>query len=186
MRLSIPILFLTLVVNGLLANAAPAINPGPSPIEMSPKDKSEPIYSTHREELDWSFRLGALGGTLREAQQTEPLYFYGFSYKFLKETTHAWQIEVSGAKDNFLHLVVGKKFFFALLQDSLPYYKLSVGDLIDSSEGLGSVLNLKKIQAMASIGLDDMLQWNQHLQGEIGVSYALIGPQIEVSLGFGF
>ncbi|HEY8272034.1 MAG TPA: hypothetical protein VIG33_14175 [Pseudobdellovibrionaceae bacterium] len=185
MRLSIPILFLTLVVNSIAANAAPTIHHEPRPIEISPKDKSEPLYSSDPKERYWSFRLGFLGGTLSEAQPTDPLFFYGLGYKFLNGSLSTWQMEVSGAKDNFLHLVVGKKFYFSF-QDTLPYYKFSAGDLIDSGGGLGSILNLKKIQAIAAIGLDDVLKWNQYLQAEIGVSYALIGTQLEISLGFGF
>jgi hypothetical protein len=186
MRLSIPILFLTLVVSGLSANAAPAIDREPSPIQMSPKDKSEPIYSLAKPELNWSLRLGLLTGVLKEPKLVEQLYFYGLRYDFRREALNTWQIEVDGAKDNFIHIVLGKKLYFPLGQDRMPYYKISVGDLINSTDGLGAVFNLKKFQAMAAIGFDDILEWNRHLEGEIGVSYALIGPQLEVSFGFGF
>ncbi|MGZ3748656.1 MAG: hypothetical protein ACXWRE_14620 [Pseudobdellovibrionaceae bacterium] len=186
MRLSILILFLTLVVNGLAAKAAPIKDHQPDPIEISPKDINEPIYATETAEHNWSLRAGLLEGALRDVAQTEQLFFLGLSYNFLKEPLRAWQIGVSGAKDNFLHFSVGRKFYFSTPHDTRPYYKFGVGELIDSTEGLGSVLNLKKIQALAFFGWEDLLEWNQNLQLEMGVSYALIGPQLEVSLGFGF
>jgi hypothetical protein len=186
MRLSILILFLTLVVSGLAANAAPIVDHEPTRIEMSPKDKSEPIYSSEKVERNWSLRLGYLAGAMKETNQSEQLYFYGLRYDFLKESLSTWQIEVRGGKDNFIHIIVGKKFYFPLEQVTLPYYRFGIGDLVDSTEGLGSVFNLKKIQALAAIGLDDLFKWNQRLQGELGVSYALIGPQFELSVGLTF
>ncbi|WP_413290212.1 hypothetical protein [Bdellovibrio sp. HCB337] len=186
MRLYVPILFLTLVLSGFAANAAPVIDHQPSPIDISPKNKSEPIYGSSQIERNWSFRLGFIGGALKETNQAEQMYIYGLRYDFLKSSLSTWQGEFMIGKDNFIHLVVGKKFYFPLETQTMPYYKFAVGDLIDSTDGIGSVLNLKKIQAMAAVGIDDMFHWNQRLQGEIGVSYALVGPQLEMSLGFAF
>lgn len=187
MRLYASILFLTLVVSGLAASAAPVMDDQPAPIEISPKEKTEPIFSTSENtERNWSIRLGFLGGALKETNQAEQLYFYGLRYDFLSEPLNTWALEITTAKDNFIHIVVGKKFYFPLEEVTKPYYKLSVGDLVDSTDGLGSILNIKKFQAMAAVGLDDLFSWDQHLQGEVGVSYALIGPQFEMSLGFAF
>lgn len=89
-------------------------------------------------------------------------------------------------KESFVHLVLGKKFYFPLEQVTLPYYKFAVGDLVDSTDGLGAIFNIKKIQAIAAVGLDDLFRLDQHLQFEIGVGYAIIGPQFEMSLGVAF
>ncbi len=187
MRLCASIFFLTFVLNGLAARAAPVLESQPPPsIELSPKEKSDPIFRSDRTERNWSVRAGFLGGALKETNQSAQLYFYGLRYDFLREPLNTWEIEITTAKDNFLHLVVGKKFYFPLESVTMPYYKLAVGDLIDSTDGLGSILNLKKIQAMALVGLDDLFILDQRLQGEIGVSYAVIGPQFEISLGFAF
>lgn len=186
MRLYFPILFLTLVVSGLAANAAPIIDHQPDPIKISPKFQDEPIYSSERTERNWAARVGLLSGALSEARQSEQLYIYGFRYDFMKETLNTWQIEVMTGKGNFIHFVLGKKFYFQLETVTMPYYKFSMGNFIESTEGIGSVFNLKKIQAMAALGLDDIFRWNQRLQAEFGISYALVGPQFEVSLGVPF
>lgn len=186
MRLYVPFLFLTLVLNGFAANSAPVINHQPIPIEMSPKHKSEPIYGTTRVEQNWSFRLGYFGGAINEASQAEQMYLYGLRYDFFKESLSTWQGEVTLGENNFIHLVLGKKFYFPLETTTMPYYKFSVGNLIDSTDGIGAIFNFKKIQAMAAVGLDDLFHWDQKLQGEIGISYALVGPQFEFSLGFAF
>jgi hypothetical protein len=187
MRLYASIFFLTLVVSGLAASAAPTYSNEPAAIELSPKEKSEPIFSSsEKTERNWSVRAGFLGGALKETNQSAQLYFYGLRYDFLREPLSTWEIEATTAKDNFVHLVAGKKFYFPFEDVAMPYYKFAVGDLIDSTDGLGSIFNLKKMQAMAMVGLDDLFQWDQRLQAEIGVSYALIGPQFEMSLGFAF
>ena len=187
MRLSYPILFLTLVLSGLAANAAPAIDRQPNPIEMSLKNQNEPIYHSERTERNWSARLSYFGGAVSEAKQSEQLYLFGLRYDFLRETLSAWEVEVLKGNDNFLQFVVGKKFYFPLETVTLPYYRLSVGNLVDSTDGgLGSVLNFKKIQAIAAVGLDDLFQWDERLQGEVAVGLALVGPQFEMSLGLAF
>jgi len=187
MRLYASTFFLTLVLSGLAAFSAPVIDEQRPTIEISPKANIDPIYrSVDRTERNWSIRMGFLGGALKETNQAEQLYFYGIRYDFLREPLETWTFEITTAKDNFLHFVVGKKFYFPLEEVTLPYYKLSVGDLVDSTDGIGSIFNIKKIQAMTAVGMDDMFSWNRHLQGEIGVSYALIGPQFEISLGIAF
>lgn len=186
MRLYASIFFLTLVLSGLAAYSAPVIETQPPSIELSPKENSDPIFSSERTERNWSVRAGFIGGALKETNQSAQLYYYGLRYDFLREPLNTWEIEIATAKDNFIHLVVGKKFYFPLEDVTMPYYKFAVGDLIDSTDGLGSIFNIKKIQAMALVGLDDLFKLDQRLQGEVGVSYALIGPQFEMSLGFAF
>lgn len=187
MRLYASTLFLTLVLNASAAFPAPVMDNQPGPIQISPKDQNEPIFSTvENTERNWSVRLGFLGGAFKETNQAEQLYFYGLRYDFLKEPLNTWSFELTTGKDNFLNLVVGKKFYFPLEEVTKPYYKFSVGDLVASTDGLGSIFNIKKLQAMAAVGLDDLFSWDQRLPGEIGVNYALIGPQFEVSLGFAF
>jgi hypothetical protein len=186
MRLCVPILFLTLVLSVPAAYSAPVIDHRPPKIEISPKDPTEEIASTRREFNDWSLRLGFLGGALKETNQAEQLYFYGLRYSFERETLQVWEFELNTGGDNFLHLSLGKKFYFPLEDVTLPYYKLGVGALINSSDNLASVFNIKKIQGMAAVGLDDLFSWDRRLQGEIGVAYALIGPQFEMSLGIAF
>lgn len=186
MRLSKLILFLTLVVSGRAANAAPTYDHQPGPIEMSPRVQSEAIYSSARTERDWSLRLGFLGGTLSETNKSAQIYLVGLRYDFLKDDLSTWQIEATFGKENFVHLVVGKKWSFPFEQVTKPYYKLAIGDLIESTDGLGSIFNIKKIQALAAVGLDDLFRWDQRLQGEVGIGYALVGPQLEISLGISF
>jgi len=187
MRLYASTLFLTLVLNTLAASAAPVKNTQPSAIEISPRQNSEPVFaSIDKTERNWSIRFGFLGGALKETHQAEQVYYYGLRYDFLREPLSAWEFEGITGKDNFLRLALGKKFYFPLEEVTRPYYRFSVGDLIDSTDGLGAVLNPKKIQAIAAVGLDDMFKLNQRLQGELSVSYALIGPQLDISLGFAF
>lgn len=186
MRLYVPLLFLTLVVSGLAANAAPVIDHDPDPIQLSPKGKEEAIYRTENTDKNWSVRVGYLSGAVSEARQAEQMTIYGVRFDFDKESLSTWQFEVMTGKDNFLHFVLGKKFYFPLETITMPYYKFSVGNMIDSTEGIGSVFNIKKVQAMAAVGLDDIFHWNQNLQGEVGASYALVGFQFEMSLGFAF
>jgi len=186
MRLYVNFLFLTLVLSGTAAISAPVIDHTPPSIEISPQDEVREIPSSRQDTHDWSLRLGFLGGALKESNQAEQLYFYGLRYSLQSETLRAWDLEITTGGNNFLHLVVAKKFYFPLETVTLPYYKFGIGDLVDSSENLASIFNFKKIQAMASVGLDDLFSWNQRLQGEIGVAYALVGPQFEASLGFAF
>lgn len=186
MRLYVPILFLTLVLSGFVSRAAPKADLNPSPLTLSPNDKSDFIYSQEHTERNWSLRVGILAGAISETQKAAQVSMYGFRYDFLKTSLTSWQMEVMLGKDNFLHLVLGKKFYFPLETQTMPYYKFSLGNLIESTEGLGSIFNLKKMQAMAAVGLDDLFHWNQRLQGELAVSYALIGPQLEFSLGIAF
>lgn len=187
MRLSASIYFLTLVLIGAAVHAAPVTDNRPSAISISPKAPGEPIYSDYEHiERNWSLRLGFLGGALSETKKSGQVYFYGLRRDFLQTTYSSWQVEVTTAVDNFMHLVIGKKFYFPLEDVTLPYYKFSAGQLISSTEGLGAIFNLKKTQAMAAIGLEDLFQWNKHLQAEIGVSYALVGPQLEFSFGWAF
>lgn len=186
MRLYKLILFLTLVVSGHAAKAAPTFEHQPDFIEMSPKGPSEPIYSSPRTERDWSLRLGFLGGTLSETNKAAQIYLVGLRYDFLKDDISTWQMEASVGKENFVHLVLGKKWAFPLEQVTKPYYKFAIGDLVESTDGLGSVFNFKKMQAIAAVGLDDLFHWDQRLQGEISLGYALVGPQLEMSLGISF
>lgn len=186
MRLYFLLLFLTLVVNGPSTIAAPLVESPLNPIKISPSAPFEPIYSSEKVERNWSFRIGQLGGAISENRQGEQLHIYGLRYDFLKESLSTWQFEVMKGHENFLHLVVGKKFYFPLETVTMPYYKYGVGNLIDSTVGIGSVINFKKIQGMAAVGLDDIFLLNQRLQGEIGIGFALIGPQFEISLGFAF
>jgi len=186
MRLYFPILFLTLVVSGLAANAAPMNDPQPNPIEMSPKQVGEPIYSTGRIERDWSARVGFLSGAISELNQTEQFPIYGLRYDVKKDIESAWQVEAMLGKGSFLHLVLAKKTYFPLERWMMPYYRYGVGDSVDFIDGLGSVLNIKCIQAVGAVGVDDILGWDQRLQAEMALSYALIGPQVEITLGFAF
>ncbi|MBC7370753.1 MAG: hypothetical protein H7326_04260 [Bdellovibrionaceae bacterium] len=177
---------MTLVLSAPAAWTAPVVDHSPAPIEMSPKEPASEIPSDRKESRDWSLRTGFLGGALNEVDKAEQLYFYGVRYTLLRETLRAWDLEITTARKNFLHLKVAKKFYFTLETVTLPYYKFGAGDLVDSSENLASIFNFKKIQATAAIGLDDLFSWDQRLQGEIAVSYAIIGPQFEMSLGFAF
>lgn len=187
MRLYASTFFLTLVLNATAAFAAPVNDTQLPPIELSPKERSEPIYaSVDKTERNWSVRFGFLGGALKETNQSEQLYFYGLRYDFMRETLSTWEFEFITAKNNFLHLSIGKKFYFPLEDVTLPYYRFSVGDLIDSTDGLGAILNPKKIQAVAAVGLDDLFSLNKRVQGEISLAYAIIGPQLEISLGLAF
>lgn len=187
MRLYASTFFLTLVLSAAAAFGAPTNETQPPTIELSPKERSEPIFSSRdHTERNWSVRLGFLGGALKETNQSEQLYYYGLRFDFLRETLSTWVIEFDTAKNNFLHISVGKKFYFPLESVTMPYYRLSVGDLIDSTDGLGAIFNPKKIQAIAAVGLDDMFKLNQRVQGELSLAYAIVGPQFEFSLGLAF
>ncbi len=186
MRLYISLIFLTFVLPGHRAHSAPGFEYKPAPIEVSPKIPTEEVASFRSGFRDWSLRLGSLMGAFNETSTSGQLYFYGLRYSFQRQTLSAWELEVVTGGNNFLHITVGKKFYFPLEEVTMPYYKLSLGDLIDSSENLGSVFNIKKIQAMASIGLDDLFLWDQKIQTELGAAYALVGPQFEVSIGLAF
>jgi hypothetical protein len=187
MRVYVLILFLTLVLTHSVSHSAPTIDHTPLPIDVSPKNATD-VYSFEEKDpaKDWSLRLGFLGGTINETHQAEQIYYYGLRYDFLRDPFSACEGEVTIGKNNFVHIVIGKKMYFTLEEVTLPYYKLALGDLIDSMEGLGSIFNIKKIQAIAAVGLDDLFKWNRHLQGEIGIGYAVIGPQLEISLGIAF
>lgn len=187
MRLYASTLFLTLVLSAVAALAAPVNETQPPTIELSPKERSEPIYtSTDRTERNWSLRLGFLGGALTETNQAEQMNYYGLRFDIFRETLSTWEFELDRGKGNFLHLSVGKKFYFPLEPVTVPYYRLAVGDLIDSTDGLGAVFNPKKIQAIAAVGLDDMFKLDKRVQGELSVAYAIVGPQFEFSIGIAF
>lgn len=186
MRLYVSILFLTLVVTSSISFAAPVIDHRPTPLQISPQQDTQDIIFEPASDRSWSLRLGLLNGALKETLPAEQLYFYGLRYGFLKKPLQKWEIEISTGGTHFLHLVIGKKFYFPLEDVTLPYYKFSIGDLIHSNENLGAVLNIKKIQAIAAVGLDDLFQWDRRLQGELAVSYAWVGPQLEASLGLAF
>lgn len=186
MRLCFPILFLTLVLTGPLLQAAPKVELQLEPISLSPQKDNEPVYASERTERNWSLRTAFLGGATSEARRAERVILYGLRYDVVKKPLSAWQLEVMVGKDNFIHWVYGKKNYFPLETVTMPYYKFSLGEWMDSTEGLGSIVNIKKLQALAAVGLDDVFQWDQRLQLEIGAGLALIGPQLEVSLGLAF
>jgi hypothetical protein len=186
MRLYFPILFLTLVLSGLAANAAPTNDLQPNPIEMSPKQKGEDIFSVGRVERDWSARVGFLSGAISELNKTEQFPIFGVRYDLSKNFEGAWQVEAMLGKASFVHLVAAKKTYFPLERWMMPYFRYGVGDSVDFTDGLGSVLNIKCIQAVGAVGIDDIFEWEQRLQAEVALSYALIGLQFEVTFGYAF
>lgn len=186
MRLYNCVFFLTFVLTQTPALSAPSFDYKPPTIGVSPKDSVEEIPSQHPEFRDWSLRLGLLGGKVTEAKSYDQLYYYGLRYSFFRETLSTWDFEITTGGSNFMHISLGRKFYFPLESVTLPFYRFAVGDLIDSSENLGSLFNIKKIQGLAAIGLDDLFLWNQHLQCEVSLAYAIIGPQLEFSLGLAF
>lgn len=187
MRLWSSIFFLTFVLIGSAGHPAPLVDDRPAAPSLSPKLSGEPVFSGERlVDRNWSFRLGFLGGSLSETNKSGQVYYYGLRWDFLRRPYHSWQIELTTAEDNFIHLVLAKKIYFPLEEVTRPYYKFGIGELISSTNGLGSIFNLKKTQALAAVGLDDLFLWNRRLQAEIGLGYAIVGPQLEASLGFAF
>lgn len=186
MRLCLKFLFLTLVLSAPAAWSAPVIDHSPTPIDINPKDANELIELSREDSRDFSLRLGFLGGALNEVNHSQQLYFYGLRYSILRETLRAWDLEIATGGNHFLHLKVARKFYFPLESVTLPYYKIGIGDLVDSSENLVSIFNFKKVQALAAVGLNDLFSWNRYLQGEIAIGYAVVGAQLEFSLGFAF
>ncbi len=186
MRLSISLIFLTFVLIGQIARSAPAFEYRPAPVKVSLNEPTDDVLPFRNVSYDWALRLGTLSGAFSETSSTDQLYYYGLRYSFYRQSLSSWELEISTGGNNFLHITAGKKFYFPLEEVTLPYYKISVGDLVDSSENLASVFNIKKIQAIAAVGLDDLFLWNQRLQGELAIGYALVGPQYEVSIGFAF
>jgi hypothetical protein len=138
------------------------------------------------ESFDRSLRLGILSGSFNETHEQKILQFVAFRFDFNKTSFETWQGEIKLGSGNFVHLTVGKKFPFMLEQIGAPYYKFAAGNLLDSSEGLGSIFNFKKFQGIAAIGLDDFFLFHHRLQMELAASVAIVGAQLETSLGFAF
>lgn len=219
MRLSNWFLFLTLVLSGLQATAAPVVTHELDSIRTSPKSSPSPkepntetnvdrstlqwetadpltldekkiissdARGTDRADFDASLRIGYFSGVINETRDQKRLSFIAARFDFNKRTFETWQAELKFGSENFLHATLGKKFPFLLEQIGAPYYRFAGGAILDSSEGLGSIFNFKKLQAIAAIGLDDFFLLNNRLQMELAVGAAMLGPQFEASLGFAF
>lgn len=145
-------------------------------------ESAEPLTKSY----NWSLRATFFGGAVSETNASEQTYVYGLRGDFNKDTAGTWQGEVDVNSQNLMLVSVARKNYFLLERVAMPYYRLGVGEIMDSSEGIGSVINLKKIQALAAVGLDDLFLFSQRLQCEAGVGFADIGPQFEFSLGIAF
>lgn len=136
--------------------------------------------------FDTSFRLGIYSGIFDESRTQQIRQFAALRYDFNKTSSDTWQIEGKIGSKNFVHMMVGKKFPYLLEEVTAPYYRFAFGNLLDSTNGLGSIFNFKKFQAIAAIGLDDTFLFDHRLQLEIAVSAAIVGPQLEGSIGYAF
>jgi hypothetical protein len=190
MRLSIRFFLLTLVLQASAAVAAPIIRHEIEPIDTSPKLEQPKISAQPGSNIipnyDTSFRVGIISGVFDESREQRIRQFAALRFDFNKKSFETWQAEIKIGTNNFIHANVGRKTPFVLEEVTAPYYRFAVGNLLDSSEGIGSILNFKKFQAIAAIGMDDLFLLNHRLQAEFSAGATLIGAQVECSLGYAF
>jgi hypothetical protein len=137
-------------------------------------------------DFNYSVRVGNLVGQFNEGSGPKSLQFAALRFDFAKRPYEAWQGELKVGSNKFVEVSIGKKFNFPLEPVTEPYYRFAIGDLVESTEGFGSILNFKKFRAVAAIGLDDAFLLSHRLQVEAAVGAAIIGNQVELSIGFAF
>lgn len=156
---------------------------------LSPSEQAlqrEERKNQSSQEYDHSLRLGIIAGKFTEGTAQTSANFLAFRQDFNKQSFETWQGELKLGSGNLVQITVGKKFQFLLEPVTSPYYKFAAGNLLSSTEGIGSVFNFKKFQAIVAVGLDDLFLLSHRWQLEGAVSIAVIGVQAEVSLGFAF
>ncbi len=192
MRLLNWIFLLTLVLPASQSLAAPVVTHEIEPITGSPKLDTNDMtlvkagHDQSAQIFDASLRVGIFSGVFDESQTKMIRQFVGLRYDFKKHFAETWQAELKLGNENFIHLMIGKKYWWVLEETTAPYYRFAAGNFLDSSNGLGSIFNFKKFQAIAAIGLDDAFLLNYRVQLELAAGFAIVGPQLEASIGFAF
>lgn len=188
MRLALIYFFLTFVVGASAWAApdsdlkAPKINTRPNTDQSEWGAKLIPTRSNADHTL--TFSLGTIAGSLSEEGENTNATFLGISQT--KDlgllTAHEFGVEILDNGQMGAHLA--RKKLMRLGENFEPYYKVGVGALYKSTEGFGSLVNYKRYQGRASIGLDDIMGWKRRLRGEVGIAYGFLGLTYQAWLGY--
>lgn len=187
MRVFIRLLFLTLVLAGFTAVAAPEVKSEQSPLPLD----ATPIrdFGERASVSPYNLALygGFAGGNLFEADEKIAGSVWGLRFSVDRDEDTAWDTSAEvDLPDNLIGLHVGRRSAFLTLSDFRPYYKLAVGTHLKGSDGLANFAEIKRWQARASLGFADLFGDDEPLYLEAGVGMAVVGFETFIQLGLNF
>lgn len=211
MRLFSVILFLTLV--GSSAVAAPSANapkPGlpsetPVPVEKAPLEKTETTQWTpspnpppppetvvsvgsefHRRSA-WSVSPhgGLIAGQILEPADTETTTFAGAALSWEREAAELWDFSLDASATNWIRLGAARRFAIESVTLTFgPYWSVGVTQTLQGSDMLASIVDLKRVKAMANFGWDDLFEQDHQWTAEVGVGYGIAGAIFNAQAGW--
>lgn len=184
MRLIIPLLFLTLVLNALPSNAAPTTKTTTPSLPLSaqpdPLLTDNGFHLTKLPTTQWSLSLGYAGGNFLESDTWTQGVTMSLKYSPLPiDSLPVWDLEAEINKNNTLGAFIGKRWYISD-DDYQPYFRLAGGSFFDASSELGNLVQIKRWRARSSVGIGEQLNF------EFGFGLAVTGPDLFAQMGYNF
>lgn len=186
MRVLISALFLTFVLTGFQSLAAPQISTEIEPIQMDSSPIAQPLWRTSWSPYNYSIYFGGSGGNYFEKSENQSDTVFGFRFAVDSDMDHAWDFNAEVSSSNLIGVHIGKRTFIAALNDVNPYFKWSLGTHMKAADGLTNFVEIKRFQVRGSMGVANLLHWDQHLYIETGLGIAVVGIEYFAVLGLNF
>lgn len=184
MRVSVLILFLTLVVSAISVNAAPTtkttLDPAPLSGQSDPLLADKTISHDKLPSTQLNFAVGFAGGDFLEGDEWKQGPTFSLRYSPLDiEEMPKWDLEGQLNKDNLIGVFFGKRFFVKQ-DDYLPYIRLAAGTFFDAKSEFANVVEIKRWRARAGFGIGAQFNF------EFGAGVAVTGVDLYGQLGYNF
>ncbi|HEX7672897.1 MAG TPA: hypothetical protein VF412_01930 [Bdellovibrio sp.] len=184
MRVSVSILFLTLVVNALSAQAAPTtkttLNPAPLSGQSDPLLADKTMSHDQLPSTQLNLAVGFAGGDFLEGNEWRQGPTLALRYSPLDiEGLPQWDLEGQINKDNLVGAFLGKRFFITQ-DDYLPYVRIAAGTFFDAKSEFANVVEIKRWRARAGLGIGAQFNF------ELGAGVAVTGIDMYGQLGYNF
>ncbi len=187
MRVFIFHLFLTLVVIPNFSWSAPDIKDTMQPKTLDSENLVIAPWEVKNKTSGFSGYLGVTSGNFYEVDRNFTAAILGLRY--VHEISFENNLDYDAQllpQENMIGIYVGKRFFIQSISEMIPYYKVAFGTHIKSSEFIAGLFEIKRIQARASLGINNAFRTHEKMYAELGFAYAVVGIEAFALIGTNF
>lgn len=187
MRVFIFHLFLTLVVIPSIVWSAPDTKDTMQPKALNSENLNIAPWDAQTKISRFSGYLGVASGNFYDVDNN--LTAMSFGLRYIHEISFENNIDYDAQllpQENMIGIFVGKRFFIESISEMTPYYKISFGTHVKSSDFIAGLLEIKRIQARASFGINNAFRTSEKMYAELGFAYAVVGIKAFALIGTNF
>lgn len=187
MRVFINLLFLTFVLASSIGTAAPNTSNNVKPSEFNSNPIPAPLWKHDQSPYRFSLYGGFSGGNFFDADKTLATALLGFRFSYRTNEDHAWDYNAEvKSPENLIALHFGKRYSILSTSAFAPYYKLAAGTQLKADNALANFVEIKRWQARASGGFNNLFNSDYPLYAEAGLGIAVVGLEYFAILGVDF